>query len=61
MGDEKFQKIELIPVLISNMQVNTAPPQLASQILEKMQRLSAEFGTSVEVEGGRGYVKIKQG
>ena len=54
-----FEKIELIPVLISNMQVNIAPSNLALQILEKMKRLSAEFNTQVEIEGKRGYVKIR--
>ena len=55
---ERLEKIELIPVLISNMQVNIAPPNLALQILEKMKRLSAEFNTLVEVEDERGFVKI---
>ena len=53
-----FEKIELIPVLISNMQVSIASPDLALQILEKMKRLSAEFNTQVEIENERGYVNI---
>ena len=53
-----FEKIELIPVLISNMQVNLASPDLALQILGKMKRLSAEFNTQVEIENERGYVNI---
>jgi poly-gamma-glutamate synthesis protein (capsule biosynthesis protein) len=56
---DSFEKIELIPVLISNMQVNTAPSKLALQILEKMKNLSAEFNTNVEIKNGQGIVKIK--
>jgi len=60
MTKDRFEKIELVPILISNMQVNTAPPTLAIQILKKMQQLSSEFGTNVKIEGNRGLVPPRQ-
>lgn len=56
---DKLKGIELIPVLISNMQVNTAPSDQAMEMLEKMKRLSAEFKTSIEIKGERGLVILK--
>jgi poly-gamma-glutamate synthesis protein (capsule biosynthesis protein) len=55
---EKFEKIELIPVLISNMQVNVAPSGLARQMLNKMKALSAEFNTKVAIKGERGELYV---
>ena len=41
------QQLKLIPVVISNMQVNIATGSQARDILVRMKRLSAEFGTKI--------------
>lgn len=45
------QQLKLIPVVINNMQVNRATGTEAREILERMQQLSAEFGTSISQDG----------
>jgi poly-gamma-glutamate synthesis protein (capsule biosynthesis protein) len=55
---EKFEKVELTPVLISNMQVNIAPSGLAKQMLNKMKALSAEFNTKVAIKGEIGELYV---
>jgi poly-gamma-glutamate synthesis protein (capsule biosynthesis protein) len=52
------KKIELIPVYISEMQVNLAKDNLAKKILNHMKKLSAEFGTEVEIMDNRGFISV---
>jgi len=47
----RIKKVELIPVLISNMQVNKATDTEKKEIISKMQKLSAEMGTYVTDDG----------
>ena len=35
-----------------------APPDIAQRILERMQRLSSEFGTTIDIQGSVGVIKI---
>ena len=53
-----IQKIELIPVYISEMQVNLAKDELAHKILNHMKKLSAEFGTKLEIKNNLGTIRI---
>jgi len=53
------KSIELIPTFISNMQVNIAPKTMAREILEKMSRLCAKFGTTIEIRDNKGYITIQ--
>lgn len=46
-----IEQVELIPVIIQNMQVNRARGKIATQILDKMRKLSAELGTVVTRSG----------
>ncbi len=46
-----IQGINLIPILISNMQVNLAKEPEKSTIMKQMQQLSQEFGTDITVDG----------
>jgi poly-gamma-glutamate capsule biosynthesis protein CapA/YwtB (metallophosphatase superfamily) len=55
-----IQKIELIPVYISEMQVNLAKGDLAQKILLHMKKLSAEFGTVLEIKDDHGTIKIEK-
>lgn len=43
--------ITVIPVLISNMQVNIAPENEKREIINRMQKLSQEFGTKMNDSG----------
>lgn len=45
--NKKLHAIELIPTLISNMQVNIATGLEKQQILDRMKKLSAEFGVEI--------------
>lgn len=45
--------IELIPLLIRDMQVNRARNEDFADIVERMRRLSAQFGTKIERQGDR--------
>lgn len=36
-----------------------APPEIAQNILERMQRLSREFGTQIDIEGNVGVITVK--
>ncbi|MFH0898032.1 MAG: CapA family protein [bacterium] len=57
--DKKHVKtIELVPVLISEMQVNKAPSDQAQEMLEKMKKLSAEFGTAMVIKNERGFISV---
>lgn len=53
-----IQQLELIPVYISEMQVNLAKNELAQKILNHMKKLSAEFGTKLEIKDDHGIIKI---
>jgi len=55
--DGKPTSIELVPVIISRMQVSLATDEQAQDILQKMGELSAEFQTNVTIEKNRGYIK----
>jgi poly-gamma-glutamate capsule biosynthesis protein CapA/YwtB (metallophosphatase superfamily) len=55
-----IQKIELIPVYISEMQVNLAKNDLAQKILNHMKKLSAEFGTKLEIKDDHGIIRIEK-
>ncbi len=52
------KEIELIPLLVSNMQVNLASKNKGKQILDRMKNLCAEFKTEVEMMRDKGYIKI---
>jgi poly-gamma-glutamate synthesis protein (capsule biosynthesis protein) len=52
--------IELVPVYISEMQVNLAQDDLAQKILKRIKKLSAELGTEVEIKDNHGFVNIKK-
>lgn len=45
------KRVDLTPLLISDMQVNTAPGKEKTEIMEKIKRLSAELGTVITDEG----------
>jgi poly-gamma-glutamate synthesis protein (capsule biosynthesis protein) len=49
----RVQRVELVPVLISQAQANTAQGAAADPILERMQRLSGAMGTELRREGDR--------
>ena len=36
-----------------------APPELAQKILERMQRLSQDFGTTIDIEGNVGVIRVQ--
>jgi len=36
-----------------------APPDIAQRILERMQRLSRELGTQIDIEGTVGVITVK--
>ncbi len=46
-----IKNVKLIPVIIENMQVNLAQGTKKEKILQRMQKLSAEFGTMVSENG----------
>ncbi len=46
-----IKQIQLIPLIIANMQVNVAKGKERQQILKRMQKLSAEFGTFIDDNG----------
>lgn len=46
-----IEKLELIPVVISNMQVNKAINKEKKDIINKMQKLSSEFKTNINDSG----------
>ena len=48
---EGVQKIDLVPGLISNMQVNKASPDVSQEILTRIRKLSRQFGTHVSDQG----------
>lgn len=48
---QRLEKLELIPVLISNYQVNLATDQNYKWSIKRMQYLSAKFGTKVSDTG----------
>jgi poly-gamma-glutamate synthesis protein (capsule biosynthesis protein) len=49
--NKKPAELQLIPVLISNMQVNLAEESEAAVIIDNMRKLSAEFGTIINKDG----------
>ncbi|MFH1643937.1 MAG: CapA family protein [bacterium] len=53
------KEIELIPLLISNMQVNRIPENEINKIFDIMKPLCAEFKTKIEMSYDKGYIKIK--
>jgi poly-gamma-glutamate capsule biosynthesis protein CapA/YwtB (metallophosphatase superfamily) len=52
------KRIELIPLLISFMQVNLATGDAFDQIAERIRSLSAEMGTEIEQEGERLVIEV---
>lgn len=54
------QQLKLIPVYISEMQVNLAKNELAQKILNHMKKLSAEFGTKLEIKDDHGVIRIEK-
>ena len=52
------QKLTLIPILISNMQVNNAPDYDAQESIARMQQLSKQFGTLFKKIDNKAYVDI---
>lgn len=58
IGKQGVHSIRLIPVLISNFQVNHAHGDDASSTLRRMQSLSSEFNTHFEIKGEVGLLNI---
>jgi poly-gamma-glutamate synthesis protein (capsule biosynthesis protein) len=54
----KLQRIELIPTLIRNRQVNCASNHEFEAIAARIEALSAEFGTTIEHEGKRLWIRV---
>ena len=54
------RSLELIPALIADEQVNLAPVVERTQILDKMQRLSLEFGTKLANPGGKLSLRLRE-
>jgi len=52
------ERIELIPLLISYMQVNRATGAAFDEIAERMRSLSAAMGTDIEQEGDRLVIEV---
>ena len=52
-------RIELVPVLISYAQVNTAHGAVLDQIYDRMQERSAAMGTQIRREGDRLVIDVK--
>jgi len=52
------ERIELIPLLISYMQVNRATGAAFDEIAERMRTLSAVMGTEIEQEGDRLVIEV---
>jgi len=52
------ERIELIPLLISYMQVNRASGAAFDEIAERIRSLSAEMGTEIEREGDRLVIEV---
>jgi poly-gamma-glutamate capsule biosynthesis protein CapA/YwtB (metallophosphatase superfamily) len=51
--ETELQGMRLVPVEISNCQVNLAKGEAAKNIIARMERLSKEMGTKMEVRGQR--------
>ncbi len=60
MTKSGVKKIELIPVCISEMQVNLAQDNLAKKILNHMRKLCTELGTEMEIQDNRGFILVKK-
>jgi hypothetical protein len=58
-GGSGVVRIELVPVLISHAQVNTAHGAVFDQIYDRMQERSAAMGTQVRREGERLVIDVK--
>jgi len=56
---EGIQKVELVPVLISRMQVNKAAGRDYREIVERIKELSGEFGTTVRETNKGVFVTMK--
>lgn len=52
------ERIELIPLLISHMQVNRATGAAFDEIAERISTLSAEMGTEIKQEGDRLVIEV---
>lgn len=57
LNKEKIKKVRLIPVIISNYQVNLAVGENYKETLKNMQNLSEEFSTKIDNEG---FVKLNK-
>jgi poly-gamma-glutamate synthesis protein (capsule biosynthesis protein) len=51
VSQKRIEKLVLVPVLISHCQVNLATNEDYKWSIERMQKLSANFGTEVSDEG----------
>lgn len=56
--DNGVERIELVPVVIFNAQVNTAHGRVVDQMYQRMQELSAPMGTEVRREGDRLVIDV---
>jgi len=56
LNKKGVEKLELIPVIINNMQVNNASNKEAATILEKMRTLSRAFGTTID---SAGFIRVQ--
>jgi poly-gamma-glutamate capsule biosynthesis protein CapA/YwtB (metallophosphatase superfamily) len=54
------ERIELIPLLITYMQVNRATGDTFDQIAERTRTLSAAMGTEIEQEGDRLVIEVEE-
>ena len=57
-ASQDVERVELIPLLISYMQVSQATGDAFDEIAERMHSLSAEMGTEIEQEGGRLVIEV---
>jgi poly-gamma-glutamate capsule biosynthesis protein CapA/YwtB (metallophosphatase superfamily) len=56
---DRVVRIELVPVLISNAQVNTAHGAVVDQMYDRMSKLSAAMGTEIRREGDNLVIDVK--
>jgi len=60
VSKQGVQGLKLTPVLISNMQVNKAQGNDLKQTIERMKKLSAEFGTKFSEENSKLVLRVKE-
>ena len=71
MAISRFQNGELVEVRLYPTELGAdgpdsrlgipriAPPEKAQEILQRMQRLSRDFGTSIDIQGNVGVILVR--